>query len=118
MQSNQLTEALQTVVYTPAGIQNTIGLRFVTGLVIAGIVAIVVLGGINRIGKVASRLVPFMVGYYFLLVLYIIVTNLGEVPGVLLPFSRMLSTGKQEPEVLSVPSSSSGPRAAFVNEAE
>ncbi|MFY9116648.1 MAG: alanine/glycine:cation symporter family protein [Bacteroidales bacterium] len=118
MQSNQLTEALQTVVYTPAGIQNTIGLRFVTGLVIAGIVAIVVLGGINRIGKVASRLVPFMVGYYFLLVLYIIVTNLGEVPGVFASifqnaFNWKAGAGGFVGSVIVI----GARRAAFVNEA-
>ncbi len=82
MQSNQLTEALQTVVFTPAGIENSLGLRFVVGLVIAALVSVVVLGGIKRIGKVASRLVPFMVAFYFLIVFYIIFTNLSVVPEV------------------------------------
>ncbi len=80
MQSNQLTEALQTVVFTPMGIENTLGLRFIVGIVIAAIVSVVVLGGIKRIGKVASRLVPFMVAFYFLVVFYIIFTNLDVVP--------------------------------------
>jgi AGCS family alanine or glycine:cation symporter len=82
MQSNQLTEALQTVVFTPAGIENSLWLRFIVGLSIAGIVSVVVLGGIGRIGKVASRIVPFMVGFYFLIVFYIIVTHLEVVPEV------------------------------------
>lgn len=80
MQSNQLTEALQTVVFTPMGVENTLGLRFIVGIVIAAIVSVVVLGGIKRIGKVASRLVPFMVAFYFLVVFYIIFTNLDVVP--------------------------------------
>ncbi|MFA5497313.1 MAG: alanine/glycine:cation symporter family protein [Bacteroidales bacterium] len=118
MQSNQLTEALQTVIYTPAGIENTIGLRFVTGLAIAGIVAIVVLGGISRIGRVASRIVPFMVGYYFLLVLYIILTNLGEVPGVFASifqnaFNLKAGAGGFVGSVIVI----GARRAAFVNEA-
>ena len=82
MQSNQLTEALQTVVFTPAGIENSLWLRFIVGLSIAGIVSVVVLGGIGRIGKEASRIVPFMVGFYFLIVFYIIVTHLEVVPEV------------------------------------
>lgn len=118
MQSNQLTEALQTVVYSPAGMENTLWLRFITGAVIAGIVAIVVLGGISRIGKVASRMVPFMVGFYFLLVCYIIVTNWGEVPAVFSSIFReafqwKAGAGGFAGSVIVI----GARRAAFVNEA-
>jgi AGCS family alanine or glycine:cation symporter len=82
MQANQLTEAFTTVFTTPAGIENTIELRFIIGLIIAAIVAVVVLGGIERIAKISSKIVPFMVGSYFLLVFYIIITNITKVPGV------------------------------------
>lgn len=82
MQANQLTEAVTTVFITPAGIENTLMLRFIIGAVICLIVAAVVLGGIQRIAKISSRIVPFMVGMYFLLVLYIICTNLETVPSV------------------------------------
>jgi AGCS family alanine or glycine:cation symporter len=46
------------------------------------IVACVILGGIKRISKVATKVVPAMVAMYFLLVAYIIVTHLNAVPGV------------------------------------
>lgn len=82
MQSNQLTEAVTTVFTTPAGIENTVALRFTIGVVICLIVSAVVLGGIKRIAKISSKLVPAMVGLYFLLVFYIIVTNLSKVPDV------------------------------------
>ena len=82
MQANQLTEAVTTVFITPAGIENTLMLRFIIGAVICLIVAAGVLGGIQRIAKISSRIVPFMVGMYFLLVLYIICTNLETVPSV------------------------------------
>ncbi len=82
MQSNQLTEAVTTVFITPAGIENTLTLRFIIGTVICLIVSVVVLGGIRRIAKISSRVVPLMVGMYFILVFYIIVTNITEVPGV------------------------------------
>ncbi|MEG0518268.1 MAG: alanine/glycine:cation symporter family protein [Bacteroidales bacterium] len=82
MQSNQLTEAVTTVFTTPAGIENTLLLRFIIGVIICIIVSIVVLGGIQRIAKISSKIVPLMVGMYFLLVFYIIVTNLTAIPGV------------------------------------
>lgn len=82
MQSNQLTEAVITTFTTPAGIENTLMLRFVIGLAICLIVAAVILGGIKRIAKISSMIVPLMVGMYFVLVFYIICTNLPEVPRV------------------------------------
>ncbi|MDP3453750.1 MAG: alanine/glycine:cation symporter family protein [Bacteroidales bacterium] len=82
MQANQLTEAITTVVTTPAGIENTFLLRFIIGVVICLLVSIVVLGGIKRISKVSARVVPAMVALYFILVAYIVLTNLPEVPGV------------------------------------
>lgn len=82
MQSNQLTEAVTTIFTTPAGIENTLMLRFIIGTVICLIVSVVVLGGIQRIAKISAKIVPLMVGMYFLLVFYIIITNLGAVPGV------------------------------------
>ena len=82
MQANQLTEAITTVFTTPAGIENTVGLRALIGVGICVIVAFVVLGGIQRIAKLSTKLVPAMVIMYFLLVGYIIVTNITEVPRV------------------------------------
>ena len=80
MQSNQFTEAITTIFFTPE--QNTVTLRFIIGVIICVIVACVILGGIKRISKVATKVVPAMVAMYFLLVLYIILTHLKAVPGV------------------------------------
>ena len=80
MQSNQFTEAITTIFFTPE--QNTVTLRFIIGVIICVIVACVILGGIKRISKVATKVVPAMVAMYFLLVLYIIITHLKAVPGV------------------------------------
>ncbi len=89
MQANQLTEAITTIFTSPAGIENTLTLRFIIGSVICIIVAIVVLGGIQRIAKISTKIVPAMVIMYFLLVFYIIVTNLSDVPRVFMDiFSR------------------------------
>ncbi|MBO5267388.1 MAG: alanine:cation symporter family protein [Muribaculaceae bacterium] len=97
MNANQLTEAFMATFSTPEGIESSgflsslgsaIGLsnansyKLLFGCAVAAVVAIVILGGIRRIANVASVMVPFMVGMYFLMVLYIILTRLGDVPGV------------------------------------
>jgi AGCS family alanine or glycine:cation symporter len=47
------------------------------------IVASVIIGGIKRIGQVASRIVPFMCGLYLLAGAYVLLMNLGELPSML-----------------------------------
>ncbi|MHC4197631.1 MAG: alanine/glycine:cation symporter family protein [Planctomycetota bacterium] len=54
--------------------------RAVIGLIISGVVGAVIIGGIRRIGKVASRLVPFMSGIYTAGALAIIFWNIFDVP--------------------------------------
>jgi AGCS family alanine or glycine:cation symporter len=44
------------------------------------LVAIVILGGIKRIGKVAERIVPFMVGVYVLGALIVLALNVSVIP--------------------------------------
>lgn len=79
MNANQLTEAtLSTLGLDPGA---SLGARIIIGTVIAGIVALVVLGGIRRIATVASVMVPVMVGLYFLMVAYILVANIDLLPG-------------------------------------
>lgn len=54
-----------------------------TGLIIAILVAIVIIGGIKRIGRVTSFLVPVMGAVYILGALLVIVMNLEKVPALL-----------------------------------
>ena len=75
-------EAITTVITTPMGIENTLLLRFLLGAVICAIVAAVILGGITRISRIATKIVPTMVGLYFLLVFAIIIMYIDQVPGV------------------------------------
>lgn len=86
MNANQLTEAtLSTFGLDPAA---SLGARIITGTVIAGIVALVVLGGIRRIATVASVMVPVMVGLYFLMVAYILMVNIDLLPGAIASIFR------------------------------
>jgi len=50
------------------------------GIFMAFMVGVVILGGIRRIGRVASRLVPFMSLFYAAAALIIILLNLDKVP--------------------------------------
>lgn len=51
-----------------------------TGLVISGAVGLVIIGGIQRIGRVAERLVPLMILFYFTGTLLVILTNIQQIP--------------------------------------
>ena len=53
---------------------------WITGLTTSTIVALVILGGIKRIGRVTSILAPFMAIVYVSAAMIIIILNLGEVP--------------------------------------
>ena len=56
---------------------------WITGLVMASLVAAVILGGIRRIGRVTAKLVPYMAAIYIAGGLLVLFMNLGQVPGVL-----------------------------------
>jgi AGCS family alanine or glycine:cation symporter len=51
------------------------------GLAYAALAGAVVLGGITRIGSVTSKLVPSMAVLYVLGCLFVILTNIGQLPG-------------------------------------
>ena len=78
-QSNEIAGALESLV----------GLDpLITGIILAVIVAIVVLGGVQRIGQVTSLLVPFMAVFYILAGLLVIALRITEVPSAFLNIFR------------------------------
>lgn len=118
MQANQLTEAITTVITTPMGIESSMLLKFIIGLSMTIIVAVVVLGGIKRISRVAAKLVPTMVLMYFLLVGYILITHISSVPEVFASIFREAFQFKAGLGGLAGSAIIIGARrAAFVNEA-
>ena len=54
---------------------------WITGLVLAVVVGMVIIGGIKRIGAVAGRLVPLMVVLYLLGGSYVLAVNWEAIPG-------------------------------------
>lgn len=77
---NQLTQAINDIVLKPNGITVDFTSNLIIGLVLVIITSIVILGGLNRISKVASKLVPSMVLLYFVLILIILFANAEVVP--------------------------------------
>ena len=57
--------------------------EWVTGLALATLVAMVIIGGIKRIGSVAGVLVPFMCVLYVIIALVVLAFNLGAIPEVI-----------------------------------
>src|SRR5690606_1997072 len=74
VQSNSVADAINAQWGVP---------MWVTGLIITVLAAIVILGGIKSIGAVTSALVPVMIIFYIAGALWIILANLGNLPGAL-----------------------------------
>ena len=54
----------------------------VTGIILAVLVAIVVLGGVQRIGQVTSYMVPFMAIFYIIAGIIVIIMRVTDIPAV------------------------------------
>lgn len=77
---NQLTQAISDILLVPNDISNGFTSKLIIGIILVIITSFVIFGGLKRISKTASRLVPFMVVLYFVLVLIILVTNISVLP--------------------------------------
>lgn len=74
VQANSIAEAMEGAFSIP---------KLVTGLVLAAIAGIIIFGGLRKIAAVAELVVPFMAVGYLLLALYVVVTHITLVPGVI-----------------------------------
>ena len=77
---NQLTQAINYILLSPNGVDVTFTSNLIVGLILAGITAVVIFGGLERISNTVSRLVPAMVALYFFSVLIILIVNYEVVP--------------------------------------
>ncbi len=77
---NQLTQAIRDIILQPNGWDYGVYSNLAIGIFLALITAIVILGGLKRISKTASRLVPTMVLLYFISVIIILIINHEMVP--------------------------------------
>ena len=77
---NQLTQAINDILLEPNGVAVGFNSNLIIGVVLVIVTSMVILGGLNRISKVASKMVPSMVLLYFVLVLFILMVNIDVVP--------------------------------------
>ncbi len=77
---NQFTQATADILLQPLNIEVGLASNFITGLLLCGLASAVILGGLKRISKTASRLVPSMVLLYFIAVFVVLITHVGELP--------------------------------------
>lgn len=66
------------------GLEDAVWFQLGIGLLLAFLVALVVVGGIKRIGEVTSRLVPAMCAGYVAVCLVIVLSNASAAPGLLI----------------------------------
>ncbi|GAA4272715.1 alanine/glycine:cation symporter family protein [Aquimarina gracilis] len=110
--TNQLTQTLVDV------LDLNEEFKWYIGIALAVIASIVILGGIKRIGIVASRLVPFMVVLYFVTVITVLVVQIKVVPEMfMLIFSDAFSGEAAAGGALGYLIKTGVKRAAFSNEA-
>jgi len=88
-QANQLTQAIVDIGLKPSGVDESfVGLfgfeisltKVIIGLIITVVVSLVVVGGIQRIGNWAGRLVPFMIVLHFVSVAVILFYYGDKIP--------------------------------------
>ncbi len=71
VQVNSMAQALDSTLHVPT---------WITGIVTTALVAMVTLGGVKRIGKVAESLVPFMCISYVVCAIAVLIINAAEIP--------------------------------------
>ena len=84
-QVNTITTAIDTALLQFHVVAEDIlpTLNLVIGILCAMLVAMVLLGGIQRIGSVSEKLVPFMALFYIVLAIGVVVLNLPRLPFVI-----------------------------------
>ena len=76
-QVNSITGSILGAVrsFTEVPDQTALALRWIIGLVLAVLIAVILFGGIKRIGQVTEKLIPFMSVLYILFTLIVIVAH-------------------------------------------
>ena len=119
-QANQLTQIIRDEIWQNNGwfTDSVLTGNLAVGIPVAVLVAVVIFGGIKRIGYVASRLVPLMVSLYLLAGIFIMITNLADIPDLLaLIFSDAFSGKAAAGGVIGSVIITGVRRASFSNEA-
>ncbi len=79
VQSNSISGTIQSAI-AGENSQKAAVVAIIVGVVVALLTALIVIGGIKRIGKVASVIVPFMALLFIVMALIVIIINISAVP--------------------------------------
>lgn len=98
-QVNTIVTAIDSALYNYDLVsEQSVGtLNLVLGVILAALIALILLGGIKRIGQVTEKLVPFMAVMYIVLALGVVLLHLNAVPQV---FSAVI-TGAFRPAAVT-----------------
>ncbi len=98
-QVNTIVTAIDSALYNYNLVsEQSVGtLNLVLGVILAALIALILLGGIKRIGQVTEKLVPFMAVMYIVLALGVVLLHLNAVPQV---FSAVI-TGAFRPAAVT-----------------
>ncbi|NQW28261.1 MAG: alanine:cation symporter family protein [Flammeovirgaceae bacterium] len=117
-QANQIIAAVNQIVLLPAGIEESLSLNLMMGILLMMLTAAVIFGGITRIGLWAGRLVPSMVILYVLSVGAILVMNASNIiPSFVLIVTDAFSANAVLGGAVGAIILAGARRAAFSNEA-
>ena len=83
-QVNTITTAIDSALFKSGIVSkdSVSNINLVIGIVLAVLLALILLGGIKRIGQVTEKLVPFMALFYVVLALGVVILNINHVPAV------------------------------------
>lgn len=83
-QVNTIVSSIHSALHNLHIIDDTVDERanLIFGIFIAAFVAMVLLGGIQRIGQVSEKLVPFMAALYVILAIGVVILHISRVPAV------------------------------------
>ncbi len=83
-QVNTITTAIDSALYNfnLLSEESAPTLNLVIGIVLAALIALILIGGIKRIGQVTEKLVPFMAIIYILLAIGVVLINFRSIPAV------------------------------------
>lgn len=87
------TEAEDAAAADDRAVEEQADYRWVYGLIMSVLVAVVIIGGIRRIASTAEKVVPAMCGLYVAVALIILLKNIGAVPAAMIQIVTDAFTG-------------------------
>ena len=80
VQTNKISGTISEAISRITNLESGQTVRLIIGVIVAGLTAVVIIGGIQRIGKVASALVPFMSLIFIIMAVIAIIMHITNVP--------------------------------------